>query len=88
MLQLNLANNKRLIPALCFAALLTGCTVHTGYRAYDPGYKDYHTWSPAESGYYNQWAVETHKPKRDYKRLNHSDQQEYWKWRHEHPDHH
>jgi hypothetical protein len=68
-------------------AFWTGCTAHVGYKAYDPVHSDYHVWSPGESTYYNQWAVETHRPRRDYRRLRREDQREYWRWRHDHPDH-
>jgi hypothetical protein len=60
--------------------------VTAGYRAYDPGYRDYHVWGPSESAYYNRWAVETHRRNRDYRRLNRREQREYWNWRHNHRD--
>jgi len=69
---------------------LGGCAVHAGvgYRAYDPYYRDYHVWSGPEVDYYNQWVVETHRDHRDFRKLPRRDQNEYWKWRHEHhPDH-
>jgi hypothetical protein len=65
---------------------LTGCAVHAGvgYRVYDPYYSDYHVWNDGEIGYYNRWAAETHRdPHRDFRKLNHNDQQAYFKWRHE-----
>ncbi len=72
---------------LLSAGLLAGCGgghVAVGYRAYDPGYSDYHTWDDHESVYYNQWTVETHRPHRDYRRLRRNDQRAYWQWRHNH----
>lgn len=76
-----------LLAAVIF---ISSCATHvtTGYRAYDPVHRDYHVWGPSETTYYNQWTVETHRQKRDYKRLKPKDQDEYWKWRHDHPDHH
>ena len=72
---------------LLSAGLLAGCGgghVAVGYRAYDPGYSDYHTWDNREGVYYNQWVVETHRPHRDYRRLKRNDQRAYWQWRHNH----
>jgi hypothetical protein len=77
-----------LAGSLFWATMFAGCTAHVGYRAYDPAYSDYHVWGPSEGVYYNQWVVETHRPHRDYRRLNRRDQGEYWKWRHGHPDRH
>lgn len=74
------------VLALTLLTGLAGCTARVGYRAYDPGYSDYHTWGPGEAGYYNRWAVETRRPHRDYRRLRRDEQREYWQWRHAHPD--
>jgi hypothetical protein len=77
-----------LAAAGLFAMLgVSGCAVHAGvgYRVYDPYYSDYHVWNDGEVGFYNNWAAETHRdPHRDFRKLNHNDQQEYWKWRHDH----
>ena len=72
---------------LLSVGLLAGCGpshVAVGYRAYDPGYRDYHTWDDHEGVYYNQWLGETHRSHRDYRRLRRNDQRAYWKWRHNH----
>ena len=63
-----------------------GCSVHAGYRAYDPGYHDYHTWDDHEDHAYRAYLSERHEDYRDYKKLNHDQQNDYWKWRHSHPD--
>jgi len=74
------------LAAFCSAIATVGCgaEVRVGYRAYDPYRRDYHVWSADEGVYYNRWAVDTHRPNRDYRRLPKHDQQEYWKWRHDH----
>ena len=73
-----------LAASTCF----TGCVAHVGvgFRPYDPYYRDYHPWDDREAGFYNQWIVETHRDNRDYRKLKHSDQREYWNWRHNHHD--
>jgi hypothetical protein len=68
-------------------ALMAGCSAHVGYRTYDPYYHDYHTWNDAEGPYYNQWVVETHHRNVDYGHLPKRDRGDYWRWRHDHPDH-
>ena len=62
-----------------------GASVRVGYRAYDPYRSDYHVWDANEGVFYNQWVVETHRDNRgDFRRLKRDEQQEYWKWRHDH----
>ena len=87
--------NARSILAAGFMAaslLATSCAgtgFRASYRVYDPYRADYHVWNANEGVYYNQWAVETHHdPHRDFRKLNRNDQNDYWKWRHDHPDHH
>ncbi|MGH9512233.1 MAG: hypothetical protein ACRD2U_08865 [Terriglobales bacterium] len=64
----------------------TGCAVRVR-SYYDPGHGDYHRWDNHERVYYRQWAVETHRDEhRDFRRLNREEQNEYWNWRHHHPD--
>lgn len=77
-------SNVLILPLVLSLASLSACSARVGYRVYDPGYNDYHVWDNAEIGYYNNWLVETHRPHVDYRKLNRADQNEYWKWRHEH----
>ncbi|MGH9454400.1 MAG: hypothetical protein ACRD2O_10585 [Terriglobia bacterium] len=76
--------------ALLAPVMITGCAaqVGVGYRVYDPYYHDYHVWHDGETVYYNQWLHENHRKYRDFRKLNHDDQRQYWTWRHGHPDHH
>lgn len=74
---------KLILSGMIAAVLLTtGCAASVGYRVYDPYYADYHAWGPGEGIYYNRWIVETHRPYRDYGRLDRDDQRAYWNWRH------
>ena len=68
---------------LSFGLLATGCAEHR----YHNGYND--QWGPSETVYYNQWYTERYRdrPHRDYEQLRHREQHDYWKWRHNHPDH-
>jgi hypothetical protein len=72
--------------ALSSAVLVTGCAERRGYRVYDPDYNDYHTWNNHERTYYRQWEAETHRRDEDYQKRNRDEQNEYWNWRHHHPD--
>jgi hypothetical protein len=72
---------------LLLALLITftvGCSARVGYRVHDRGYGDYHAWDGRESGFYNNWVVETHRPHVEYRHLHRKDQDEYWRWRHSH----
>jgi hypothetical protein len=87
---------KRCFRSLTIAVLLaaavtiTGCAarVGVGYRVYDPYFRDYHVWTDGEAAHYHSWAIENRHEHRDYRQLNSHDQQEYWRWRHDHPDGH
>ena len=73
--------------ALAIAGLSLAC-VHHRYRAYDAYYNDYHVWNDREIGFYQRWANETHRDaSRDFRTLPPDEQEEYWKWRHQHSDH-
>ena len=81
----------RTMPAmLLLSGLLTGCAgarIGVGARYYDRGHADYHVWGDNESVFYNQWIVESHRDRKDFGKLRRGDQQAYWRWRHDHPDH-
>lgn len=56
-------------------------------RYYDRDHKDYHDWDDRENGAYRRWIEEEkHETYRDFAKMKRAQQQEYWKWRHEHPD--
>ena len=69
-------------------AVSEGCGsahVRVGYRAYDPYRSDYHVWDGNETRFYSQWTVETHRnPRTNFKRLRRNEQEDYWRWRHDH----
>jgi hypothetical protein len=79
---------EKLLTTALFAAVLaapmlfSGCSVHAGYRTYDPYYGDYHTWDNGEVVYYNQWEHDTHRDHRDFRKRSPDEQKEYYTWRH------
>jgi hypothetical protein len=79
-----------LATALAVPAMVGGCAarVSGGYRYYDPGYNDYHSWNNNEVVFYSQWESDTHRDHRDFKKRNSDEQKEYWKWRHDHDHDH
>jgi len=81
-----------LVVSLTTPVMFTGCGggvgVGVAYRVRDPYYGDYHYWDNNEQGFYVQWAQEYHHdPHRDFRKLNHHDQKQYWEWRHNHERH-
>ena len=55
-------------------------------RYYDKSGKDYHTWNSNEDRAYRSYLTEQHRDYRDFNKVNRGQQQEYFKWRHQHPD--
>lgn len=56
------------------------------HRYYDRSNKDYHAWNNNEDQAYRKYLQEQHRDYRDFNRANKRDQDNYWKWRHAHPD--
>ena len=57
------------------------------HRYYDSEHRDYHHWDDGENRAYRHYLEERHREYVDFDRANHRQQQAYWHWRHEHPDH-
>jgi hypothetical protein len=59
---------------------LTGITIANNH--------DWHGWNDGESRAYRHWLMEERRERRyrAYNRLRAEQQQEYWRWRHEHRD--
>ena len=81
---------KHLIRLFCFVCVLMSATmwtacIHRPHRYYDSYYNDYHRWDDREGDYYRKWSEETHRDAgRDFRKLPNDEQEEYWKWRHQH----
>jgi hypothetical protein len=83
---------------LLLSALLVGTTMvgpviaraddanHHEKRYYDRSGKDYHTWNNNEDRAYRSYLQEQHQDYRDFNRVKRPQQQQYFTWRHQHPD--
>jgi len=56
-------------------------------RYYDKSHKDYHEWNANEERSYGIFLGERHIRVHVWAKAPAREQQEYWRWRHEHPDH-
>jgi len=60
---------------------------HRDKRYYDRDGRDYHTWNNQEDRAYRVYLGEQHRDYRDFRRTRAPEQQQYFRWRHDHPDH-
>jgi hypothetical protein len=56
-------------------------------RYYDRDGRDYHVYNDQEDRAYRIYLGEQHRAYRDFHRVKAAQQREYFRWRHEHPDH-
>jgi hypothetical protein len=56
-------------------------------RIYDRDHRDYHDWNDREDRAYRSYLVERHRTYIVYGKQHRREQNHYWHWRHEHPDH-
>jgi hypothetical protein len=56
-------------------------------RYYDSGARDYHVWNDNEDRAYRNYLRERNRDYREFSRLAKREQQDYWRWRHNHQDH-
>jgi len=76
-----------LLAAGCLAAILgAGCAARVRY--YDDYHRDYHRWNSHEDYEYRIYLNERHEGYRNFRDLDRDRQNDYWRWRHDHPDHH
>lgn len=68
--------------AMLAPILTSGCAARAQY--YDSYHNDYHHWDSGEDGYYRIWLGERHYQYRDFRKMNHDQQRDYWNWRHQH----
>jgi len=53
-------------------------------KFYDRSHKDYHNWNADEDRVYRQYLTDNHRKYRDFKKMSKKQQDEYWRWRHDH----
>jgi hypothetical protein len=69
------------------ASLMTPATMMAAdKRYYDRNGKDYHTWNGQEDRAYRMYLTEHHSEYRVFQKTKASDQRDYFKWRHDHPN--
>jgi len=75
--------------AMCAPVVIQAADEHHDKRYYDSDRKDYHEWNEQEARAYRHWLTEEqHREYHDWRKANKKEQQEYWRWRHEHEDWH
>jgi len=87
--------NKKLLLASLFlgAALIAPMAIRTNaapqisVRFYDRDHKDYHNWDDREVRSYGVYRNDHPKYNVQFSKTSRSQQRDYWRWRHEHPDH-
>jgi hypothetical protein len=78
---------RRHIATLLLTAALTGSAgCAGGLRVHDAPHRDYHRWDAREDRAYRAYLAERHREYREFRTLGSREQEEYWQWRHEHPD--
>jgi len=53
---------------------------------YDRDHKDYHKWDDHEQSAWSRYLAEKHRKEHEFAKASHKEQQQYWNWRHDHPD--
>ena len=56
-------------------------------RIYDSNHHDYHNWDDREDHAYRGYLEQRHEKYHPYGSWHSKEQKNYWKWRHNHPDH-
>jgi hypothetical protein len=76
-----------LSAALMAPMAITPTILQADDRVYhDKDHNDDHHWDAHEDKAYRVYVKENHRKYRDFSKLQESDQQAYWGWRHEHSD--
>lgn len=55
-------------------------------RYYDRSHRDYHVWNNDEDRAYRRYLEENHRTYHSWTKTKRNEQDQYWKWRHEHHD--
>jgi hypothetical protein len=57
------------------------------HKYHDAKHNDDHEWNDREDKAYREWAKENHRKYKEFAKIKVKDQEAYWSWRHDHPDH-
>ena len=86
-------NRFLILSALVLSTTMIGPVVaraddsnHHEKRYYDRDARDYHAWNGNEDRAYRAYLQEQHQNYRTFNKVNRSQQQQYFRWRHEHSD--
>jgi hypothetical protein len=52
----------------------------------DHDHKDYHKWDDYENAVWHRYIAEKHLEAHEFAKASRREQQDYWNWRHSHPD--
>jgi hypothetical protein len=63
-----------------------GPQVGVSIRVYDRKHKDYHNWDDRENRSWGIFLTTNHRREHEFRRASRREQEEYWEWRHHHPD--
>jgi hypothetical protein len=85
---------KRIIASLVLSAalvvpvatLVAAPQDRVTVRVYDRKHKDYHNWDDKENHAWGAYLNENHKKSHEFEKSNRREQENYWNWRHRHPD--
>jgi len=83
--------NKALLGAafvvpLALAPMALNAQDHKAVTYHDKEHNDDHEWNSHENQAYKVYTKQNHRKNTTFSKLNDSDQQAYWSWRHEHSD--
>jgi hypothetical protein len=76
-----------LVGATLTASVATKAEDHRDRRYYDRDAHDYHTWNGQEDRAYRVYLGEQHRQYLEFQRNKAAQQRQYFRWRHDHPDH-
>jgi hypothetical protein len=73
-------------PAVIVAASPAVPAAQEDRGVYDREHKDYHHWDDHENGAWHRFLEENHRKDHEFAKSKRKEQEEYWAWRHNHPD--
>ena len=75
---------RRYVAGVLLAGALVGSGCTARVRVYDEPHRDYHRWNGEEERMYRQYLTERHRTYIEFRVLDRGDQDDYWRWRHDH----